>query len=114
LLLGSIVLSCVLNGVFPLWIARKRGETNAWPNAAGIAALLLMFAALAQTHAGHWFFWPAVLLIDLVLIGIVLLHRNILLACAGMILTVLLTASWVVTLDPGHNAFGPLIVMCGF
>lgn len=116
----SLVLACcaallfaVLNALLPAWIAPSSNAKPFWSHVASIGSLALTLPLLFQNDA-TWIFWPAVMAINLLLLGVAFLTSSLLLAIGGVLGTAILSALWIIRLDPTGSHATPLFVLGAF
>jgi uncharacterized membrane protein len=108
------VIYAALNALLPTWIAKLREGSKYWPNVASVAGLGLMLLVLFGNSNPGWIFWFAVLLLNLVLLAIALVRRNLVLALCGTIATAVLSVNWIVRLENNHSLTEPLFIIGAF
>ena len=117
----SVLSACIaaliyasLNALLPAWIAKWRDSSRFWPNVASVAGLGLMLLVLFGNANPGWFFWSALLLLNMVLLTVALLRRNLALALCGTISTAVLSVYWIVHLDSSNSLVQPLLIIGAF
>jgi hypothetical protein len=113
--LGGYLVFAVLHTVFPAVLQRLRpGAAPLWlghlfPSLALFLALLPMFKEMHLSLL----FWPAVLLIDLAAIGLALLTASLLGIIAVLVLTVTVTAVWILNIPADLGGLPALLIVVG-
>ena len=110
----AVVIYAALNALLPTWIAKLRDGSKYWPNVASVAGLGLMLLVLFGNSNPGWIFWFAVLLLNLVLLAIAIVRRNLVLALCGTIATAVLSVNWIVRLENNHSLTEPLLIIGAF
>ncbi len=115
--LAAYLLHAVLHTAFPLVLQRRRRDSAPtwWSQLFPPLALLLMFGPLIKLDAVSLLFWPCVLLIDLLAIGLALFTASLAAVAVVLVLTLVATGLWVFQV-PATVAVEPslLIVLGGF
>ncbi len=115
--LVAYLLFAALHTVFPVLLERRRPECGAtwWSQVFPPLTLLLLLVPLLQSDSVSFFYWPAILLIDLLAIGLAVLTAS--LATVGIVLLLTLLATGVCIFKvPAALALPPslLLVIGGF
>lgn len=118
--LAAYLLFGALHAVAPVVLTRLRPECRGvlppklWPWAAPLTLLLILLPIL-HLPAASLLVWPAVLLVDLLAIGLVLSTGAMLPVAASLVLTLVLAASWLLHAPMPINSLTPfLFVVTGF
>lgn len=96
--LGGYLLFAVLHSAFPLVLQRLRPGAAPvwWGHLFPPIALLLVLGPLFKSLEVTWLFWPTVLLVDVLAIGLSLVTGAVLGVVAVLMLTLLLAGVWIV------------------
>lgn len=91
--LAAYLLFAALHTAFPLVLERRRPETGAtgWSQLFPPLTLLLLLVPLLKSDATSFLYWPAILLIDVLALGVALLTAS--LASVGVVLGLTLLAT---------------------
>ena len=115
--LGATLLFAILHTVYPLALERR------WPGAAPTGwsqlypplTLLLLLGPILKLEHLTLGFWPCVLLVDLLAIGVALVTASVTGVAVGLALTLLATAVWIQQLPPTlEDVSSQLLVIGGF
>jgi hypothetical protein len=110
----AILIYAALNALLPAWIAKWRDASRFWPNVASVGGLGLMLLVLFSNANPGWFFWSTLLLLNILLLAVALLRRNLALALCGTISTAFLSVYWITHLDRGQSLTQPLLIIGAF
>lgn len=115
--LAFYLLFAGLHTVFPLWLQRVRPESVApgWSQVFAPLALLLLLLPIWQLEAVPFVIWPAILLIDLLALGLAVATASLVSVAAVLVLTLVATGLCLfrVPADLGLP-FSLLLVIGGF
>lgn len=113
--LAFYLLHAVLHTTFPLVLARRRPEaaTAGWSQLFPPLALGLMMLPLFKLDAVSLLYWPCVLLIDLLAIGLALASASLTAVAAVLVLTLCATGIWIFNATTVVTA-SSLLVLGGF
>jgi uncharacterized membrane protein len=115
--LAFYLLFAGLHTVFPLWLQRVRPESVApgWSQIFAPLALLLLLLPIWQLEAVPFVIWPAILLIDLLALGLAVATASLVSVAAVLVLTLVATGLCLfrVPADLGLP-FSLLLVIGGF
>ncbi|HEX7862856.1 MAG TPA: DUF2339 domain-containing protein [Verrucomicrobiae bacterium] len=118
---GTVLSACIaallyagLNALVPAWIAKWRDASRVWPNIASVGGIGLMLFVLFGNANPGWFFWCALLALNVVLLAVAFIRRNLVLALCGTIATAFLSLYWITHLDRAESAVVPLIIIGAF
>ena len=91
--LAAYLVFAVLHSAFPLLLERQRPGINAswWSQLFPPATLLMMLVPLFKLDATSLLIWPAILLVDVLAIGLALLSASLAAVAAVLVLTLLAT-----------------------
>lgn len=113
--LAAYLLFAALHTAFPLVLERRRPESGAtwWSQLFPPLTLLLLLVPLLKSGATSFLYWPAILLIDVIAIGVALATAS--LASVGIVLVLTLLATAVCLFKiPGDLALpGSLLLVIG-
>ena len=115
--LAAYLVHAVLHTAFPLVLERRRPEAAPpwWGQLFPPLALLLMLGPLLKLETLSLTFWPAVLLVDLIAVGLALVTASLAAVAVVLVLTLGATAVWVFRAPvPGEMAGGFLLVVGAF
>lgn len=113
--LGFYLLFAALHAVFPVVLQRLRPGIAPvwWGHLFPPVALLLVLIPLLKETTVSWLIWPCVLLIDLVAIGLALLTASLLAILGVLVLTVAVTAVWILKVPVELTGLPPMLVVIG-
>jgi len=116
--LGLYLAHGILHTAYPLLLARRRpaSEAKRFLSFVPAVSLLLLFGPLFKLGSDlSWMYWPAVLVIDLLAVGLAIVSASIAGLAAVLALTVLATAVWLfqIPTDAGDLP-GLMTVIVGF
>ena len=115
--LAMFLVFAALHTVFPLVLERKRpaAAPTWWSQLFPPLALLLMLLPLFKLETVSLLLWPAILLVDLIAIGLAVLSASLAAVAAVLILTLVATGVCIFRV-PVNVMFGPslLLVIGGF
>ncbi|MEZ0386950.1 MAG: DUF2339 domain-containing protein [Verrucomicrobium sp.] len=98
-----------------IWQRRHPATPQSIAGFIPVVALLLMLQPVYLLSEVSFVVWPAVLLVDLLIIGLAIVTRALLPVLAALVLTLFTTMGWLLkmphTLD---NLPGFLVILCGF
>lgn len=94
--LAAYLAHAALHTAFPLVLARRRPDAapREWSQLFPALALLLMLGPLARLDGVSLLFWPAVLLIDLIAIGLAAVTLSVVGVAAALVLTLAAAGVW--------------------
>ena len=95
--LGLVLVFAVLHSVFPIVLQRLRPSASPlwWSHLFPPLALLLMLIPLFKLATVSILIWPAILLVDLLAIGLAIATASLFSIVAVLALTVLVAAAWI-------------------
>jgi hypothetical protein len=95
--LAFYLLHAVLHTAFPLVLQRHRPEAAPtwWSQLFPPLALLLMLGPLVKLDELSLLYWPCVLIVDLLAIGLALLTASLVAVAVVLVLTLIATAVWI-------------------
>jgi uncharacterized membrane protein len=101
--------------VFPHVLERRRPAAmpGVWSQLFPPLALVLMLIPLSQLDATSFLFWPAILLVDLLAIGLAALSASLLAVGAVLVLTLCATAACLLKLPAGAALEPSLLLVIG-
>lgn len=113
--LAFYLLHAVLHTAFPLLLQRHRPEAAPtwWSQFFPPMALLLMLLPLIRLEAVSLLFWPCVLLVDLLAIGLALLTASLAAVGAVLVLTLIATGVWIFQIPVAASAPAALLLVVG-
>ena len=113
--LSLYLVFAALHATFPILLAKAHpGETQVWLGQFFPAmALLLILIPLLNQQTVSLAVWPAVLLIDLLAIGLAILTTSIAAIALVLLLTALATGIWLFKLPQQLDALPPLLLVIG-
>lgn len=113
--LGGYLLFAALHTVFPIVHARLRpGRVRVWVgHAFPPLALVLIMLPMLRELTMPWLVWPVVLLVNVLAIGLALLSGAVLGVLAMVVLTVAVTAVWLLSATTGVAALPELLIVAG-
>lgn len=115
--LAVYLLFATLHSVFPLLLQRHRPAATPtwWSQLFPPLTLLLMLLPIFRLEDVSFLIWPAILLVDLIAIGLALLSASLAAVAAVLVLTLLATGLCIFRV-PGSDGFEPelLLVIGGF
>ncbi|MBI5692531.1 MAG: DUF2339 domain-containing protein [Verrucomicrobia bacterium] len=115
--LGFCLAFAALHTVFPLVLERRRPASapNLWSQLFPPITLILLLLPLARLREVTLLFWPCVLLVDLLAMGVALLAASLAAVGATLVLTLLAAAVWILQAPAaGGVTAGMLVVVGGF
>lgn len=115
--LGFYMGFAALHTTFPLLLVRRRPEAGPtwWSQLFPPLTLLLTMLPLFKLEAVSFLLWPAVLLIDAMAIGVALLTASLLSVAAVLILTLVVTAVWLLHVPvAAASGLGFVTIVGGF
>ena len=110
----ATLLYAAFNALLPAWIARWRETPQTWPNIASVAGLGLLLLMLFRDADPGWLFWPTVLGVNAVLLGVAFLRGSLWLALCGTLGTALISMYWILHLDNDAALVPPLAILSVF
>ncbi len=115
--LAACLLFAALHTAFPLLLERHRPAASPvwWSQLFAPLTLLLLLLPIVRLDPLPFFIWPAILLVDLIAIGLAVLSASLMAVAAVMVLTLLATALCIFKV-PVTVAVGPslLLIIGGF
>lgn len=113
--LAFYLLHAVLHTAFPILLERHRpaAAPTWWCQLFPPLALLLMLIPLFKLEALTLVFWPCVLLVDLLAIGLALITASLAAVGAVLVLTLLATGVWIFHVPVTMAAGGSLLLVIG-
>ena len=113
--LAFYLLHAVLHTAFPLLLERHRPASAPtwWSQLFPPMALLLMLLPLFKLEALSLLFWPCVLLVDLLAIGLALLTASVAAVGAVLVLTLIATGVWIFHIPATVSAAPSLLLVIG-
>ncbi|MDB6167728.1 MAG: hypothetical protein JWM88_592 [Verrucomicrobia bacterium] len=115
--LAAFLLLAAVHAVFPLLLGRRRPGTNTagWGQFFPPLALLLILVPLVKLETASMLFWPAILLVDVLAIGLAVVSASLTAVAAVLVLTLLATGVCLFKVPAGF-ALEPslLLIVAGF
>ena len=113
--LAFYLLHAVLHTAFPLLLERRRpaAAPPGWSQLFPPMALLLMLLPLFKLEALSLMFWPCVLLIDLLAIGLALITASVAAVGVVLVLTLVATGVWIFHVPATMSAAPSLLLVIG-
>ena len=113
--LAFYLLHAVLHTAFPLLLERHRPAATPtwWSQIFPPMALLLMLLPLFKLEALSLIFWPCVLLVDLLAIGLALVTASIAAVGVVLLLTLIATGVWILHIPATVSAEPSLLLVVG-
>ncbi len=113
--LAAYLLHAVLHTAFPLVLQRRRPDAAPtwWSQLFPPLALLLMFGPLLKLDSVSLLFWPCVLLVDLLAIGLALFTASLTAVAVVLVLTLIATGLWVFQVPATISAEPSLLLVLG-
>ncbi len=118
--LGFTLLFAVLHSVFPVVQQRLKPNLSPvwWAHIFPPVALLLVLIPIMKLDAPSFLVWPVVLLVDVLAIGLALFSASLMSIAAVLVLTVVVTACWIIKVPAVLTGWtglpGMLLVIGGF
>lgn len=113
--LAFYLLHAVLHTAFPLVLERHRPDATStwWSQLFPPLALVLMLLPLFKLTTISLVFWPCVLLVDLLAIGLALVTASLAAVAAVLVLTLVATGAWLFNLPTTLTAAPALLLVIG-
>lgn len=117
--LGAYLAFAALHTAFPMLLLRRADGDNPrlawWDQAFPPLALLLMLQPVNILESVSFLLWPAILLVDLIAIGLAVASASIVGIAAVLVLTLIATGMWILKIPTGLALEpGILMVIGGF
>jgi uncharacterized membrane protein len=109
------LLHAALHTAFPLALERRRPAAAPawWSQFFPPLTLLLMLGPLLRLDTISLAFWPCVLLVDLIAIGLALLSASLLVVGVVLVLTLVATGVWISQMPAAAESVASLLVVTG-
>ena len=113
--LGSYLFFSALHSAMPIVLQRLRPGVAPvwWGHLFPPFALLLVLIPLIKSEVVSLLVWPCVLLIDLLAIGLAVLTGSLLSIMAVLLLTIIVTAAWILKIPAELTGLSPTLTIIG-
>jgi uncharacterized membrane protein len=113
--LGLVFAFALLHSLLPMVRRRLQPESGSvwWGHLFPLVSLLLMLIPILRVDPAPFGVWPFVLLLNLIILGLALASRSVLGLLAATILTLCVTASWILQLPPALDQLGVELFIIG-
>lgn len=113
--LAAYLLFAVLHTAYPLLLQRHRPDATPtwWSQLFPPLTLLLMLLPIFKLEAVSFLLWPAILLVDLIAIGLAVLSASLTAVAAALVLTLLATGLCIFRLPVAFTIDPALLVIIG-
>lgn len=114
--LGATLLFGLMHSVLPLVLQRRRNlrVPVLWANAFPLVALVTVMLLLMRMETVSLLVWPAILLLDLLVIGLALVTGTVAIALGAILLTALITGTWILRLPLEWSSTGTVFIIGSF
>jgi uncharacterized membrane protein len=111
--LGATLFFAALHSIFPLVLQRRRKleVPVVWANIFPLIALALVLLVLTRMEAVTVAVWPAILLLDLLVIGLTLFTATAGLTLGAILLTAIITAAWILRIPTDWSGTGTVLII---
>lgn len=98
-----------------VWARRHPGTPQTIAGFVPVVALLLMILPVLRLPAVPFLLWPAILVVNLLIIGLAVVTRSLLPVLTAIVLTLFTTLAWLLRLPATTGSMpGFLLILCGF